>query len=195
MSRRKREAAKPVSERDADPDAKTEETAVSGAAGADGDGSASEPSSGAETGSAGDDGGSPPPLPAPNTSETVVRDVDPAAKPKAAPVPKSLKDLAPKVEDEGDGGRRLPAYNLRNKAHSDVMSRGLDAGDTSKIPKPGKWRVMRQQNVALRGNVTLLREGAVVGTDSHDIPFLKRCGVSLRPVNQEARDYDAKGGD
>lgn len=104
----------------------------------------------------------------------------------------NLRNLAPKVA-EGDGGRLIPRYNIRRTAIEKTLAKGVFQGDCSTIREPGKWRVMREQQILMAGHVNLLREGDIVSTQTHDMKYLKRSGLALRPINEEAERLDHEG--
>jgi hypothetical protein len=107
-------------------------------------------------------------------------------------LPKDLKDLAPKV-DRGNGGRKLPQYDIRKKAIASTLAKGLAAGTgLPKLP-PGHWRVGRTCTLLIKGYVTVLNEGTVISSQTHDIKYLKNGGVALVAVNDRARDMDRHG--
>lgn len=119
-----------------------------------------------------------PNLPARDSSETVVRDAEPAPAPKAAP--KGTEGLAPKVDPPGP--RRNTAYKVGGAADEDLRRRGLDRGDLSTAQEPRRFRVERTQTLLLRGVIHTLREGQVVSEQTHPIAYLEASGVALRPL-------------
>lgn len=109
-------------------------------------------------------------------------------------IPKDLRDLAPKVEF-GNGGRKLPQYDIRRTAIEATLAKGLQTGTgLHKLP-PGQWRIARTQTVLIRGQVQQMREGTVVSSQTHDIRYLQNAGVVLHAVNDRARDMEKHGHD
>lgn len=107
-------------------------------------------------------------------------------------VPAELRALAPKIKPEPG----LPRADIRAEAHAAAISRTAgNRGAGLPALEPGTWRVMVTKTVLIRGQVVELREGMVVSTATHDVPYLRRAGIVLRPTNDRARDCDEHGFD
>ena len=83
----------------------------------------------------------------PDQGETIVEKVEPKPKPKKK-VPKSMKDMVPKVEKKKKRSDR--EYKIQKQAHGSMMDQGINLGDTGAIPPVKEWRISSDRRVMLK---------------------------------------------
>lgn len=126
----------------------------------------------------------PPPSPAGPPRRPRVGSATARADGSIAEVSGSMDQLTP-MQDEGlrDSAQQSPNLSF-NQGGSPVRSALLD--DEVEAPRPQRFRVVKDKDVALGGHRFKLRAGKELDTANYDVPLLKRYGVELEPVEDEA---------
>lgn len=101
-----------------------------------------------------------------------------------AEVSGSMDQLTP-MQDEGLRDAAQQSSNLSFNQGGAPVRTVIEDGDDS-VPRPSRFRVVEDKDVAHGGHRFKLRAGKEIDTANYDVAMLQRYGVKLEPVEVEA---------